>query len=147
MSFVFQDNGIINNPAVWAPLKRKAFPQGRVLLWWTYWLDAHLWGNDAKGWRWTSALIHAINALLLGCSTKSLAAAMLFYLHPLTVMGSGYVAGRSGALVTTFQLCALWSVLEGFWALAITFAMVATLWVKEDAVSIFPFIGVLWLTS
>ena len=150
--FVFQDENIVHHPGLSHPLRRSNhptiilhFPKRRVLVWITYRLDMKLWHKNASGWRATSFAIHLLNtALLIPFSSW---AALFFLVHPLTLMGSSYVAGRANQLQTTAALLAILAVLHGYFVIAIVISGVVSLWLKEDSVVLFPLIGALWMLS
>jgi tetratricopeptide (TPR) repeat protein len=83
--------------------------------WMSHMLDAELFGLDARGHHFTSALLHAINAALLlvvlhvmtGALWRSAAVAALFALHPLHVESVAWIAERKDVLSTAFGLLAL----------------------------------------
>lgn len=145
MSFVFQDLEIIKNPGLHAPQPTLALFPKRFLIWLSYWDDAKISGFDAAAWRRTNMLIHVVNAALL--ASISPWAALLFLVHPLTTMGSSYVAGRSGVLSATFQITAGLLALNGWILPAIVVALIATRWLKEDSAIFFPMIAALrWVS-
>lgn len=140
MSFVFQDLEIIKSRALWRS-QPQSFPRRRLLVWLTYWSDARNFGENAGMWRLTSAMLHAIAAVLL--AFVSIPAALLFFVHPLTTMGHSYVAGRCGLLSGLFQIAAGILAIHGHWLVALAIALVAWRWVKEDSLTFFPMIVVL----
>lgn len=152
MGFVFQDHEIVKKRWLWLPgLNWRRYPRGRLLVWLTYRVDAWLHGHNAEGWRRTSLTIHAVNSVLvlwLSLSmmplSTALIAAGLFVAHPLTVMGSSYIAGRSSSLGTTFQLAALGCALDGQWLSAVLIAAIACAFVKEDSVMIVLVLGAIY---
>jgi hypothetical protein len=113
-----------------------------VLVWLTYWCDYKLYGMNASGWRATSLLIHMTNAFLLILISPW--AALLFFVHPLTLMGSSYIAGRSGMMSATFQITIAILCIWQWWGTALALALIACRWLKEDSVVFFPMIAVLW---
>lgn len=88
--------------------------------------------------------MHMVNASLL--ALVSPVAAVLFFLHPLTLMGSSYVAGRSGLMSGMVQILVGILALSGYWVPAVAIALVAVRWLKQDSLIFFPMIGVLlWI--
>lgn len=83
--------------------------------WLSHAIDCQLFGLDASGHHWTSAVIHAINAVLLflllvsvtKATWRSLLVAALFALHPLNVESVAWIAERKNVLSTLFFLLAL----------------------------------------
>lgn len=141
MSYVFQDLNIVSNPALLrATPFHKAFPRNRLIVWITYWMDAHL-GFNAKLWRRTSRRLHLLISAMIGMVSPL--AGLLFVTHPLTTMGWDYVAGRSGLLSGLFQLTAAGCVVYGHTGLALFIALIAIRWLKEDSVMLIPMILVL----
>ncbi len=139
--FVFQDLNIVSNYALhWKhPFCGQCFPKRRILVWLTYWMDAQLYGTGdgaASAWRRTSLILHGFNAVLLGLISPI--AGVLFFVHPLTLMGSSYVAGRSSLVGTTFQIMVIYLAIHGWFLLAILLGLASSLWVKEDTVVILP---------
>ena len=156
MSFVFQDHNIVPNLALQTkhPLRgwfsqvhahERQFPQDTQLVWLTYWLDNRLWNKNAQGWRFTSFCIHFINSLLL--ASVSPLAAMLFFVHPLTLMGSSYVAGRSGSLSFTFIMLAVLALLNGWALISWMIAAIGSRWLKKDLIILFALLAMLWYTK
>ncbi len=87
------------------------------LTWLSLQLDATLWGVNPRGFHLTNVLLHAANAALAflalrsltGAFWRSLAAALLFAVHPLRVESVAWVAERKDVLSVCFGLAALWS--------------------------------------
>ncbi len=88
------------------------------LTWLSLQLDATLWhGPDPQGFHLTNVLLHAANAALAflalrgltGAFWRSLAAALLFAVHPLRVESVAWVAERKDVLSVCFGLLALWA--------------------------------------
>jgi tetratricopeptide (TPR) repeat protein len=92
------------------------------LTWLSLQLDASLWkGADAKpdprGFHLTNVLLHAANAALLflalrsltGAYWRSLAAALLFAVHPLRAESVAWVSERKDVLSACFGLLTLWA--------------------------------------
>ena len=138
MGFIFQDLPIIKHHGLWRPFRLISFPRNRLIVWFTYWCDARAFGQDARGWRRTSLLIHVLNAALL--AMLSPVAALLFLVHPLTIMGSSYVAGRSGLLSGTAQIVIVLLAVNGHAVVACLIAAICTIWLKPDSVMLFPMI-------
>jgi len=145
-TFVFDDHSLFVDPAVvpldawrqWIKLE-----QTRPLTYVTFWLDYHLWGANAAGFRFTNLLIHAGAAALLFLAARrlfgqpaALIAAAIFALHPLTHEPLLYVFARSGSLAALFCLLAFWLWLNDRPALALA-AFAGSLLAKEEWVA-FP---------
>ncbi len=92
------------------------------LTWLSLQLDASLWRTsdgkpDPRGFHLTNVLLHAANAALAflalrsltGAFWRSLAAALLFAVHPLRVESVAWVAERKDVLSVFFGLLALWA--------------------------------------
>lgn len=148
MSFVFQDLNILDNreslqrSSPFSPNRhQRVFPRNRLLVWLTYWCDYHLYGENAARWRLTSAVIHTLNAMFLFLISPL--AALLFFLHPLTLMGSSYIAGRSGMMSATFQIAIALLAVHAWWKTALVLAVIATRWLKEDSLIFFPMLAIL----
>ncbi len=85
------------------------------LTWLSHMLDIDLWGSTAGGHHLTSALLHAVNSLLLfivfwrmtGGLWRSALVAALFAVHPLHVESVAWVSERKDVLSTLFGLLAL----------------------------------------
>lgn len=116
--FVFDDHSLFTDPAV-APLDAWRqwikLTQTRPLTYVTFWIDLHLWGPVAAGFRFTNLLIHLFAAAFLFLATRRLfdariavPAAAIFVLHPLTHEPLLYVFARSSSLAALFALAALW---------------------------------------
>lgn len=153
MSFVFQDIPIVSNPAVWESLRSGAFTRGRLAVWATYRFDAWRAGKNADAWRATSLVLHCINAVILFAVAvqvvglvPSLITAALFIAHPLTLMSTQYVAGRSGVLGGMAQLVVVFCILSGWLAAGLVVTAATMIWVKEDMCVLIPMIAaLLWL--
>jgi hypothetical protein len=146
-TFAFDDHSLFVDPAVvpldawhqWGKLE-----QTRPLTYVTFWLDFHLWGPAAAGFRFTNLLIHLLSAVLLYLSTRRLfdpaaavLSALVFAVHPLTHEPLLYVFARSSSLSALFCLLALWLWLKDQpWAATAAFAL--SLLAKEEWVA-FPF--------
>ncbi len=92
------------------------------LTWLSLQLDATLWHAsdgkpDPRGFHLTNVLVHAANASLAllalrsltGAFWRSLAAALLFAVHPLRVESVAWVSERKDVLSVFFGLLALWA--------------------------------------
>lgn len=81
----------------------------------TYWLDLTLWRGAPFGFHLTSVLLHALNGALLvrlgralGLAPgPTLAAAVLFLVHPIQPESVAWITNRVDVLTTTFVLTAL----------------------------------------
>lgn len=145
-TFAFDDHSLFADPAV-VPLDawRQWFrlEQSRPLTYITFWLDYHLWGHAAAGFRLTNLLIHLASTAALYLATRKLfqpataqIAAALFALHPLAHEPLLYVFARSSSLAALFCLIALWQWVEEK-PLRATLAFAAALLAKEECVT-FP---------
>ena len=145
-TFVFDDHSLFVDPAVvpldawrqWSKLE-----QTRPLTYVTFWLDYHLWGAQAAGFRFTNLLIHAVTAGLLFLVARrlfghptALIASAIFVLHPLSHEPLLYIFARSGSLAAGFCLLALWLWLKDKPVLTVA-AFAASLLAKEEWVA-FP---------
>jgi tetratricopeptide (TPR) repeat protein len=85
------------------------------LTWLSHALDYQLFHLNAAGHHFTSAVIHALNAMLLfwllargtGRAGRSLLVAALFALHPINVESVAWVAERKNVLCTLFFVLAI----------------------------------------
>ena len=85
------------------------------LTWWSHMLDAQLFGDWAGGHHLTSAVLHALNAVLLlillrsltGSTWRSGMVAALFALHPINVEAVAWVAQRKSVLSASFWMLSL----------------------------------------
>lgn len=118
--FVFANN-IVRQGLTWPGIKWAFFSADidywRPLSWLSHMLDVELFGLHAGGHHFTSALIHAANAVLLCLAlhrlTKrllpSLLLAALFAWHPLHIESVAWVAERKDVLCAFFWFLGLWS--------------------------------------
>jgi len=123
----YDDNGYVTanawvqNGLTWANVGR-AFSTTEIaywhpLTWISHLVDVELFGLKPWGHHLTSALLHAVNALLVfvvlhkmtGAVWRSWFVAALFGLHPLHVESVAWVAERKDVLSTFFWLLAIWS--------------------------------------
>ncbi len=82
----------------------------------TYFLDYRLWGNRPFGYHLTNILIHCLNGVLfyqillsiLGPSSVSFFAALLFGLHPIQSEAVAVVGYRADILAAFFVLCSFY---------------------------------------
>jgi Flp pilus assembly protein TadD len=117
-SYVFQNDhvkaGLTWETLTWA-MTATDYSNWHPLTWISHALDCQLFGLNAGAHHWTSAIIHALNAILLflllwrvtGATWKSLLVAALFALHPLNVESVAWIAERKNVLSTFFFLLAL----------------------------------------
>jgi protein O-mannosyl-transferase len=117
-SYVFQNDhvkaGLTWDTLTWA-MTATDYSNWHPLTWISHALDCQLFGLNAGGHHWTSAIIHALNTMLLflllwratGATWKSLTVAALFALHPLNVESVAWIAERKNVLSTFFFLLAL----------------------------------------
>jgi tetratricopeptide (TPR) repeat protein len=113
-------NGWVREGLTWANIGR-AFRTTEIaywhpLTWLSHLADAQLYGLNPAGHHLTSALLHAVNALLVfvvlrkltGAAGCSWFVAALFGLHPLHVESVAWVAERKDVLSTLWWLVTLW---------------------------------------
>jgi Flp pilus assembly protein TadD len=117
-SYVFQNDhvkaGLTWDTLTWA-MTATDYSNWHPLTWISHALDCQLFGLNPGAHHWTSAIIHALNAMLLflllwrvtGATWKSLMVAALFALHPLNVESVAWIAERKNVLCTFFFLLAL----------------------------------------
>lgn len=150
-TFVFDDHSLFQSPAVVADDAWRHWlssTQTRPLTYVTFWLDYHLWGPVAAGFRFTNLLIHLAVSALVFFTARQLSgefpariAAALFALHPLAHEPLLYVFARSSSLAAAFTLAALYLWLRDRpWPAAACFAL--GLLAKEEWVA-FPI--ALWI--
>lgn len=145
-TFAFDDHSLFADPAVvpWDAWRQWVkMEQTRPLTYVTFWLDYHLWGANAAGFRFTNLLIHLGAAVFLFLAVKKLCnesvariAAALFALHPLAHEPLLYVFARGSSLSALFCLLALWRWLEDK-PMQATLAFACSLLAKEEWVA-FP---------
>ncbi len=125
--------------------------------WLSHVVDWELFGKNAAGHHYMSALIHALNAILLflllqrvtGFTWRSLIVAALFAIHPVNVESVAWASERKNVLSMTFFLLALlaysWYAerpsVRRYGSVAILFAM--ALMAKPQVIT-FPFVLLLW---
>ena len=117
-SYVFQNDhvkaGLTWDTLTWA-MTATEYSNWHPLTWISHAADCQFFGLNAGAHHWTSAIIHALNAMLLflllwrvtGATWKSLLVAALFALHPLNVESVAWIAERKNVLSTFFFLLAL----------------------------------------
>ena len=117
-SYVFQNDhvkaGLTWDTLTWA-MTATDYSNWHPLTWISHALDCQLFGLNPGAHHWTSAILHALNAMLLflllwrvtGATWKSLLVAALFALHPLNVESVAWIAERKNVLSTFFFLLAL----------------------------------------
>jgi Flp pilus assembly protein TadD len=115
---------LTNNPQVHAGLSLKAVKWAfttydadnwHPLTWISHALDWELFGKNASGHHYVSALFHAVNAVLLflllesatGFAWRSFFVALLFTVHPVNVESVAWAAERKNVLSMLFFLLAL----------------------------------------
>lgn len=85
----------------------------------TLFLDEHFWGSNPAGYHLTSLMIHTANSLLLYFLAReiharrffSLAAALIFLLHPIHSLSIFWLSGRTDTVCALFYFLALWGFL------------------------------------
>jgi len=117
-SYVFQNDhvkaGLTWDTLTWA-MTATDYSNWHPLTWISHAADCQFFGLDAGAHHWISAIIHALNAMLLflllwratGATWKSLMVAALFALHPLNVESVAWIAERKNVLSTFFFLLTL----------------------------------------
>lgn len=117
---------VTSNPDVQAGLTARGFVRAwtawrgsnyHPLTWLSHMADQQLWGDRPFGHHLTSVLLHAANVAILflwlrrstGQVWPSVAAALLFGLHPLRAESVAWVAERKDVLSMFFGLLSLWS--------------------------------------
>ena len=117
------DTFVYNNPIVKAGLTAQGlswafglhFANWHPLTWFSYLLDAQLFGMNAGGFHLVNLLLHAGSAVLLylalfwmtGRSWRCLIIAAIFALHPLHVESVAWVAERKDVLSTFLEMVSL----------------------------------------
>lgn len=117
--FLWDDAGHITAPELqsWSGLARIWFEPGATqqyypLLHSAFWLEHHLWGEAALGYRLMNVLWHATSAWLLIALLRRLAvpgalfAGFLFALHPVAVESVAWITEQKNTLSTVFYLLA-----------------------------------------
>ena len=127
------------------------------LTWLSHALDCQFFGMNPMGHHYTSALLHALNAVLLfwllwratGSTGCSLMVAALFALHPINVESVAWVAERKSVLSMLFLLLAMWA--YGWYAqrpalgrYAVVAALFACGLMAKPMVITLPFVLLLW---
>lgn len=118
-----------------------------------YFLNYHLWGSSALGFRITNIFIHIINAFLIYILFSRLCGerlakitALFFAIHPAQVSSVTYISGSADLLAALFTLLSILLFLKyinkasgAFYAFSLVSAAVA-LFCRESAVFLFLFI-------
>lgn len=119
----------------------------------SYAVDFLLWGKDPAGFHLTNIFLHAFTSMLFFFVLRrigvpghvSIAAALIFALHPMHTESVSWVSGRTDILAALFLLCAVRIWIEyqvrggrGLYWLTLVF-FVAALLSKEEAI-ILPFL-------
>ena len=116
----------------------------------TFYIDQALWGVDGLwGWHLSNILLHAFNAMLITIVTRpfgkigSIAAGLIFALHPIVTETVGWISARPDLLLTAFLLVSAWLFLKERKGLSAVVFLCALL-SKEIAVT-FPVLLTGWL--
>jgi tetratricopeptide (TPR) repeat protein len=161
------DNGYVtDNPHVHQGLSWKtlrwamttfACENWHPVTWLSHSLDWQLFGKNPAGHHYMSALLQALNAILLflvlqnatGFSWRSLVVAGLFAVHPVNVESVAWAAERKNVLSMTFFLLALWA--YNWYAKQPNFrrylwmaSLYALALMAKPQVITFPFVALLW---
>lgn len=117
--FLWDDAGHVTAPELqsWSGLSRIWFEPGATqqyypLLHSAFWLEHHLWGETAPGYRLVNVLWHVTSAWLLTVLLRRLAvpgalfAGFLFALHPVAVESVAWITEQKNTLSTVFYLLA-----------------------------------------
>lgn len=118
--FIWDDDDyILNNFSIQRPegLKEIWFstktPQYYPVVFTSFWVEYHLWGQQPFGYRCVNLLFHILNALLLYTILKklypplALAAALIFALHPVQVETVAWITERKNIFGAFFYLLAV----------------------------------------
>ncbi|HEX4130778.1 MAG TPA: tetratricopeptide repeat protein [Pirellulales bacterium] len=95
---------------IWTTLG--ATPQYYPLVFTTFWLEHHAWGDDPRGYHAVNVALHAANVVLLFALLSGLKlpgafwCALLFAIHPVQVETVAWVTERKNLLSTFFYLLA-----------------------------------------
>jgi Flp pilus assembly protein TadD len=117
--FIWDDNVHVTPPALrsWAGLGRIWFDQAATqqyypVLFSTFWIEHHLWGNFAPGYHCVNLVLHALNAVMVGLILRRLRlpgaelAAGIFALHPVMVESVAWITELKNTLSGFFYLSA-----------------------------------------
>jgi Flp pilus assembly protein TadD len=117
--FLWDDAGHVTAPDLqsWSGLARIWFEPGATqqyypLLHSAFWLEHHLWGEAAPGYRLVNVLWHVTSAWLLIALLRRLAvpgalfAGFVFALHPVAVESVAWITEQKNTLSTVFYLLA-----------------------------------------
>ena len=126
--FIWDDNDYVSeNPTlvmpgglwvIWA--QPTASPQYYPLVFTTFWIEARMWGMEARGYHETNILLHGVAAVLLWRILRRLNvpgayfAAGIFAVHPVMVESVAWVTERKNTLSMVFYLGAFYCSLR-FW--------------------------------
>jgi hypothetical protein len=114
--FIWDDDGYVTENRTLRSLdglgriwtKPGATPQYYPMVFTTFWAEYHLWSLQPLGYHLANILLHAVNALLLGCVLRRLGvpgswwAAAIFALHPACVESVAWITERKNVLSGLF---------------------------------------------
>lgn len=127
----------------------------------SYVLDARVWGDNPFGYHLTNTLVHAVNSVLVWALAQkllrrqaisveqvrslSVAAGLLFLLHPSHTETVSWISGRADLLPTAFCLAALilfiaYAERRRAWRLALALLSFALALLAKEAAASLPFV-------
>jgi len=133
-------------------------PQYYPLVFTTFWVEHHLWGQSPGGYHLVNIVLHALNAFLVGWVLRLLGVrgawwvALLFAVHPVHVESVAWITERKNVLSALFYLLAFAAYLSfdrsgrrRFYVLALVSFLAAML--SKTIAASFPFalgLALLW---